>query len=304
MLNGTYIIKAYEQLHYYPFGSVMKGREWTDISASSRYRYGFNGKEKINEISGEGNDIDFGARISDSRLGRWMSTDPMASKYPDLSPYNFCANNSILYLDPDGKEIRIYYRKGWGLFRKNYVVYDPTKPYASNPKLTKEQNKYIEDVTGSLNQAVSYGGTEVTDLVTTKKVTKIRPDNHSKAGPHFDGGNTIYWDPNVGIEDFKLTPDGKAAKADGTEAAKASEAEGSGRKNSPARCLFHELVHRHRKFKGTFEYEPGNKGPYANKEEEGTVKRENEVYGNKPGEGGIRPTHRGKMTTTSGPFKS
>jgi RHS repeat-associated protein len=67
--------------------------------------FGFNGKENDNEVKGEGNSLDFGARIYDSRLGRWLALDPMMTKYPSFSPYAFCANNPILFIDPDGKKI-------------------------------------------------------------------------------------------------------------------------------------------------------------------------------------------------------
>ena len=74
------------------------------------YRYGFNGKENDNEVKGSGNSIDFGARIYDSRVGRWLSVDPLQSKYPDLSPYNFAGNSQITFYDPNGKEIIINYK--------------------------------------------------------------------------------------------------------------------------------------------------------------------------------------------------
>lgn len=70
------------------------------------YRYGFNGKENDNEIKGEGNSVDFGARMYDPRLGRWQALDPLASKYPNQSPYNFVANSPIVFVDPDGRVIR------------------------------------------------------------------------------------------------------------------------------------------------------------------------------------------------------
>ena len=77
--------------------------------SSSAYKFGFNGKEKDNEINVDGGSYDFGARIYDGRLGRWLSLDPMQEKYPSLNPYNFCAENPIFYNDPDGKRIIIYY---------------------------------------------------------------------------------------------------------------------------------------------------------------------------------------------------
>ncbi len=67
------------------------------------YRYGFNGQEKDNEIKGTGNSLDFGARIYDSRLGRFLSLDPLQAKYQSLSAYNFCANNPIKFIDIDGQ---------------------------------------------------------------------------------------------------------------------------------------------------------------------------------------------------------
>ncbi|MGQ3013764.1 MAG: RHS repeat domain-containing protein [Flavobacteriales bacterium] len=70
------------------------------------YFYGFNGKEKIDEVYGiEGTAYDFGARLYDSRLGRWIAVDSWAGKYPDLRPYVFVANLPIVFIDPDGEKI-------------------------------------------------------------------------------------------------------------------------------------------------------------------------------------------------------
>ncbi|WP_302621443.1 RHS repeat-associated core domain-containing protein, partial [Aquimarina megaterium] len=70
---------------------------------SKSYRYGFNGKEKDDEIKGEGNSIDFGSRtVYDSRLGRFTSLDPKARDYAGISPYAYAANNPILLIDKDG----------------------------------------------------------------------------------------------------------------------------------------------------------------------------------------------------------
>jgi RHS repeat-associated protein len=86
---------------YYPFGMLVPDAENT---ATSDYRYGFNGKEKDNELKGEGNSYDFGARMYDPRIGRWFATDPLEAKYSNMSPYIYCANNPIIYIDPDGRD--------------------------------------------------------------------------------------------------------------------------------------------------------------------------------------------------------
>ena len=92
-------------LNYYPFGMEMAGRSGSANSEGSKF--GFNGKGKDNEISGEGNSYDFGARLYNPRLGRWLSRDAHESKYPAISTYSFVANNPLIYVDPDGKDIKV-----------------------------------------------------------------------------------------------------------------------------------------------------------------------------------------------------
>ncbi len=48
------------------------------------YRYGFNGKEGDDEIKGDDNQQDYGMRIYDPRVGRFLSVDPIAREYSML----------------------------------------------------------------------------------------------------------------------------------------------------------------------------------------------------------------------------
>jgi RHS repeat-associated protein len=77
--------------------------------ATSNYRYGFNGKEMDNEISGSGNQYDYGFRIYNPRLGRFLSVDPLSAKYPFYTPYSFAGNKPIQCIDLDGAEESIPY---------------------------------------------------------------------------------------------------------------------------------------------------------------------------------------------------
>jgi RHS repeat-associated protein len=88
---------------YYPFGMQMPGRGFS----SSKYRYGFNGKENDGEIKGEGNQQDYGFRIYDPRVGRFLSIDPLTKEYPELTPYQFSGNTPIQATDLDGAETYI-----------------------------------------------------------------------------------------------------------------------------------------------------------------------------------------------------
>jgi len=88
---------------YYPFGMLQPDRSYSLGS----YRYGFNGKENDNEVKGEGNQQDYGARVSDRRIGRFLSMDPISKSYPELTPYQFASNRPIDGIDLDGKEWHI-----------------------------------------------------------------------------------------------------------------------------------------------------------------------------------------------------
>jgi RHS repeat-associated protein len=68
-------------------------------SGSVSYRYGFNGKESDDEVSGNGNSIHFEFREYDPRTGRFKSIDPLGANYPWQSPYVFAANNPIVLVD-------------------------------------------------------------------------------------------------------------------------------------------------------------------------------------------------------------
>ena len=80
----------------------MPGRKYS--VANTNYRYGFNGKENDNEVKGQGNEQDYGMRIYDSRLGKFLSVDPLTKDFPELTPYQFASNRPIEGIDQDGLE--------------------------------------------------------------------------------------------------------------------------------------------------------------------------------------------------------
>lgn len=85
---------------YYPFGMLMPGRKFN----AGAFRYGFNGKENDNEVKRTGNQQDYGMRIYDPRLGRFLSVDPLFKSYPWNSTYAFAENEPISNIDLDGLE--------------------------------------------------------------------------------------------------------------------------------------------------------------------------------------------------------
>jgi RHS repeat-associated protein len=100
-ISDIYYADVLSYSDYYPFGMLMPGRNGN----SGDYRYGFNGMEQDPEMKGEGNSYDFGARLYDPRVGRWLSVDPLANKYPSLSGFTGFGNSPILFKDPNGKHL-------------------------------------------------------------------------------------------------------------------------------------------------------------------------------------------------------
>jgi len=97
------------------------GRSW---EAGSEYRYGFNGKESDKETYGDGNIYDYGFRIFNPRLGKFLSVDPLTKSYPELTPYQFASNRPIDGVDLDGLEYMIYHiliDKRTGIVKISYI---------------------------------------------------------------------------------------------------------------------------------------------------------------------------------------
>lgn len=83
---------------------LMPGRNFS----SDSYSYGFNGKENNNEIYGNSNLQDYGMRLYNVRLGKFLSIDPYLKNYPWNSTYAFAENDVIRNIDLDGLEKVLY----------------------------------------------------------------------------------------------------------------------------------------------------------------------------------------------------
>lgn len=121
---------------YYPFGMMMPGRSY---SATSGYRYGFNGKENDNEVKGEGNEQDYGLRIYDPRVGRFLSVDPLQKQFPFYTPYQFASNRPIDGIDLDGGEflsnsVAMFYLSEGKVLLKNEKVPEALRDAAGKPQ--------------------------------------------------------------------------------------------------------------------------------------------------------------------------
>ena len=106
--------KPVQHLHYLPWGEDYVNQRLNDFNG---VRYTFSAKEKDAETGYSY----FGSRYYSSDLSVWLSVDPMAGKYPSLSPYVYCANNPVRCVDPNGEEIDWVERTKYG---RKEIYYD------------------------------------------------------------------------------------------------------------------------------------------------------------------------------------
>ena len=144
-------------MHYYPFGGII-----ADISTGQDIqKYKYNGKE-LDRMHGL-DWYDYGARHYDAAIGSWPTMDPLAEKYYNLSPYNYCGNNPVKFIDPDG--MRIYVEEEsreqvleWinALSKDQYKIDDSGFLYLAGSTSEKYHSQYYSD---RLNAAISSDNT-------------------------------------------------------------------------------------------------------------------------------------------------
>ncbi len=97
-------------------------------------------------------------------MARWLSCDPHSSKYSSLSPYNYVANNPILFIDPDGNRILIHYLEN-GV--SEVYEYNGSNTYIGT-------NKYVQNVVASLENAkIKVGAETAMEVVSSDKIINI-----------------------------------------------------------------------------------------------------------------------------------
>ena len=119
-----------ETSDYLPFGTRWSrtGGSLTATLTDPTNRWHYSGKEEQAAISTGIQLVDYGARMYDPVIARWMAVDPMAEEYYPMTPYGYCAGNPIVLVDPFGEdwytttgpngELSRLFRRVPGLFRR------------------------------------------------------------------------------------------------------------------------------------------------------------------------------------------
>ncbi len=140
---------------YYPLGGPLPTGTATALQPEKYQGKEWNATESFNIY-------DFGARLYDSGLGRWISQDPMAEEYFLHSPYLFCAGNPMRFVDPEGRTIffRVFHDNNtfteyewremdgeWGFYDSDNEIYAGSNEYFLS--LSKAMSFLMEGRNGS-----------------------------------------------------------------------------------------------------------------------------------------------------------
>ena len=206
--DGSKMGEVIQRMNYYPFGA-----EFCDNSTKSYVQnHKYNGKE-FDNMHGL-NTYDYGARQYNPVTARWDRMDPLSEKYYSTSPYAYCMNNPVRFIDPDGRVCGDFYdEKGHYLGNdgqadgKVYIIKTSETSFGEgnskvlgaglSNKIIKETKKFIKSNSGNtdafMNNTIAYDNSiEIESSLSTRQamVDQVSKDN-GKGGTK-DANNREY----------------------------------------------------------------------------------------------------------------
>ena len=170
-----------QHTEYIAFGEVL----FEEHSTSKTMPYLFNGKE----LDSETGLYYYGARYYDPRVSIFLNVDPLAEKYPHVSPYTYTLNNPIKFIDPDGQDIIISY----GVNNKQNIKLSSVNDIQ---KLKQIKNSFVQSVYQALNTMKTQE--DVIKALNSKNTVHIV---RTTMGSEFnDFIQTILWNETLGAE--------------------------------------------------------------------------------------------------------
>ncbi len=205
-----YLTDVRSMSDYSAFGAALSGR----TVSSPSYKYGFNGMEKDQEIHDvDGDSYDFGARMYDVRVGRFLSRDKFENRFANQSPYVFDGNSSIYAIDIAGDSMCIILyavgnADGEEMFKTAALTrqYDIEHSAGFDPKRDKVVLVPITDF-ALVNQQVK----QVTDANSTAYGQAVEVDVYSHGGNDGPGGSVLTTGADKTGDGYQMTPQGWGA---------------------------------------------------------------------------------------------
>ena len=192
-----------QYIAYIPFGETFAGQHSAWDSP-----YKFNAKE----LDSETGLYYYGARYYDPKVSVWLGVDPLTEIYSGISPYAYCQNNPVIFIDPDGKKIVL----SGTVEQKNVILqhlqklsdlrlnYDPaTGTVSTSTFLSKTQDKVKG--TALLNRLISSDKTTKIQIGSEGSGNWAAAKNKANSENRIGTGGTVNFDPtsspNIKTED-------------------------------------------------------------------------------------------------------
>lgn len=195
---------------YYPFGMLVPERNYQDTS--DKYRYGFQGQEKDDELKGDGNSINYTFRMHDPRIGRFFAVDPLFKDYPYNSTYAFSENRLIDAIELEGLEAFFVHGTILEMFGGKESTYTFEK-FANGTnkhivdKLTPLLKNKTSDVGFSWDGANSDKARhKAGDDLATYIMKNRKPGEPISIVGHSHGGNVAIEAANILVKKHKVNP--------------------------------------------------------------------------------------------------
>jgi RHS repeat-associated protein len=150
--------------NYYPFGMAFAN---TPVAEQGKQPYKYNGKE-LDQMNGL-NQYDYSARYYDPAITRFTTMNLMAEKYYSVSPYAYCANNPVRFVDLHGDSLTVFLNSN-----ATYTIVGGT--------INTNLNIYLLDDTEKPSQVIGQQLTKYSyfdENGTVAKGAVIDPNDHS-----------------------------------------------------------------------------------------------------------------------------